>query len=476
MNAPVDELVVHGELCAVADDIAQGAISSEALTRVCLARLERFGPELNAIVSIDAAAALEAARRIDLAQMRGEDIGRLGGVPLAHKDVFYRAGRVCASGSKIRRDFVPGRTATVLARLEAAGAVNLGALSMSEFALSPTGYNEHYGHGRNPWNTAHCSGGSSSGSGAAVAARLVFGSLGSDTGGSIRYPAAMCGVTGLKPTYGRVSRAAVMPLAWTLDCVGPLARSALDCARLLSVIAGADPADGHALPVPVPDYEESLNGKIRGLRIAVPRPYYYDAVDDQVRRALEQSLTVLREQGAVIVETAAPDMALVNAMMQLVMSVEAATLHRRWLAERPQDYADQVRARIEPGFCYPATRYAEALALRAKIAQDYLSVAMRGADLLHLPAVPVTVPTIEQTSGGSPADVARAIDAVTHCVRAINYLGLPAIAVPAGFSSNGLPIGFQLVGRHFDEATLLRVADAYQRVTDWHKRVPPMAL
>jgi len=203
-------------LVELADAIARGEQSSETVTRHCLERMDRIGPRLNCCVAIDGESALEAARDADLRRARGERLGPLGGVPMAHKDIFYRAGKACAGGSKIRRDFVPDHTATVLSRLRSAGALNLGTLVMSEFALSPTGYNEHYGHCRNPWHVDYCSGGSSSGSGASVAARLVYGSLGTDSGGSIRHPAAMCGITGLKPTYGRVSRTGVMPLAWSL--------------------------------------------------------------------------------------------------------------------------------------------------------------------------------------------------------------------------------------------------------------------
>jgi aspartyl-tRNA(Asn)/glutamyl-tRNA(Gln) amidotransferase subunit A len=469
------EAFVNVGLVDAAEALARGEISSEALTQQCLARLAAIGPRLNALMELDSDAALQTARAIDKQRAKGDRLGPLAGVPLAHKDLFYRAGKRCTCGSRIRDKAVADSTATVLARLDAAGAVNLGSLALAEFALSPTGYNEFYGHGRNPWNPQYCSGGSSHGSGIAVAARLVYGSLGSDTGGSIRYPAAMCGVTGLKPTFGRVPRTGVMPLAWTLDTIGPIARSARDCARLLGVIAGVDPEDGHALDVPVPDYEARLSGDIRGLRIAVPRRYYYDLVTPEIERALSDSLSVLRERGAVIVSSDVPDMDLVNCMMALVMSVEAAAIHRASLIERPQDYADQVRARIEPGFYYPATRYAEALAMRSRLTREYLQAALGDADVIHVPALSFAVPSIAATTEGSPADVAQAIASVTHCVRAVNYLGLPAISVPAGFSAGSLPVAFQLIGRPFDEGTLLRVAEAYQRDTAWHQAVPPVS-
>ena len=461
-------------LSELAEALARGEITSRAATESSLARLKAIGPKLNAVVLIEEEQALAAADRADAARKAGKPLGLLHGVPLAHKDLFYRRGRPCAGGSKIRQGFVPQVTATVLNRLDAAGALDLGTLHMAEFALSPTGYNEPYGHARNPWNTDHVTGGSSSGSGAAVAARLISASLGSDTGGSIRHPAAMCGLTGLKPTWSRVSRANAMPLSWSLDCIGPLAQTARDCARIMQVIAGADIADPTASHMPVPDYASQLNGHQKNLTIAVPGNYYYEHVTPGVKKALDDSLTALRDLGAKTVTTGVPDMALINALMIVVMAVEAASIHRNWLATRPDDYADQVRSRIEPGLYYPATRYTEALSLRAKIAAEYVASAMQGADLLHLPTLSIPVPSIAETTAGDPAAIAAKIGAITHCTRGINYLGLPALAVPCGFV-DALPVSFQLVGKPFTEALLLRAGDAYQRVTDWHKRLPPLA-
>jgi aspartyl-tRNA(Asn)/glutamyl-tRNA(Gln) amidotransferase subunit A len=459
-------------LTEAADALARGETSSVHLTQTAIARANDSGGKLNCIARLDADDALRAAEQADRERKQGSARGALHGVPLAHKDLFYRKGKVVACGSKIRRDFVPATTATVLERLDAAGAVDIGSLHMAEFAFSPTGYNEHYGHCRNPWNPAHVPGGSSSGSAAAVAARIVYGSLGTDTGGSLRHPAAMCGVTGLKPTVTRVSRAGVMPLSHSLDCVGPLARTARDCARLMEVIAGADAADATASAQPVPRYEAALDGNARGLKIGVPRDYYYDVVTLEVARRLEDSLAAFRSMGATVTEVAVPDINLINTLMHVLMAVEAATVHRKWLATRRDDYADQVRSRIEPGLFYPATRYLEALSMRASIVKEFIATAMKGVDLLHLPAIPVPVPTIDETTRGAPDDVARIIGVLGHATRGINYLGLPSITVPAGFDGKGLPVGFQLVGRPFTEATLLRAADAYQRVTDWHKRKP----
>ena len=456
-------------LTEAADALARGDVSSVELTRAAIARARDLGADLNCVARLDEEDAMRAAETSDRERRNGAR-GPLHGVPLAHKDLFYMKGKVVACGSKIRRDFRPDTTATVLGRMEAAGAVNIGSLHMAEFAFSPTGYNEHYGHCRNPWNKAHVPGGSSSGSGAAVAARIVFGSLGSDTGGSIRHPAAMCGITGLKPTVTRVSRAGVMPLSFSLDCVGPLARTARDCARLMQVIAGADPADATSSTQAVPKYEAALDGNAKGLRIGVPRGYYYDVVTLDIAKRLKESLAALRTLGATVVEVEVPDVHLINTLMHVLMSVEAATVHREWLRTRRSDYADQVRSRIEPGLFYPATRYLEALSLRASVTKEFVATALKDVDVLHLPTVPIPVPTIQESTVGP--DVPRIIGTAGHCTRAINYLGLPAISVPAGFDGRGLPVGFQLVGRPFTEGLLLRAADAYQRVTDWHRKKP----
>ncbi|MDB5632782.1 MAG: putative glutamyl-tRNA(Gln) amidotransferase [Tardiphaga sp.] len=450
------------DLCALADAIAAGDITSVAATTVALDRLETVGRKLNAVVRLDGAQALEAAEAADKLRATGAALPPLHGVPLAHKDLFYRAGDLSAGGSKIRADFRADVTATVIERLDGAGALDLGRLQLAEFAMSPTGYNEYYGHALNPWNPAHVPGGSSSGSGVAVAARLVAGSLGTDTGGSLRHPGAMCGLVGLKPTWGLVPTDGVMPLSASLDCTGPLARTARDAAKLLSVIAGRD-------------YETTLGDNIAGMTIAIPGGYYRDLLHPVIASKLNDAISVFRNLGVSIIETAPPDMAIINALMHLVMSVEAATIHRHWLIERPGDYADQVRSRIEPGLFYPATRYVEALSLRAQICEQWIASCIGAADLALLPAISIPVPTIAATTEGEPADVAGVIGQLTHCTRGINYLGLPGASVPCGFDAAGLPVGFQLVGRPYAEATILRAAQTYQGATDWHLRVPDAA-
>ena len=464
--------LIESGVVAIAKAVAAGEITSESITQMALGRLATRGRRFNGVVLLEADRALEAARATDKARAQGEPLGPLAGVPMAHKDLFYRVGRVAACGSKIRRGFKPEVTSSALARLDAAGAVDCGTLHMAEFALSPTGYNEHDGHGRNPWNPAHVCGGSSSGSGIGVASACVPAALGSDTGGSIRHPAAMCGVTGLKPTHGAVSLYGAMPLSATLDCVGPLARHARDVARLHDVLAGYDPADPTTYGAPTGGCEAALSGDIRGLKLAFPQAYYSEAVEGKVAASVTDALRVFAGLGAAHVATSTPDMARLNALMHLVMAVEAATLHRKWLQERPKDYADQVRGRIEPGLYYPATRYVEALALRGPLAREWIDTVIGDADCAVIPTLPIAVPTITETTEGSPGDVAAVIGRVTRHTRALNYLGLPVVALPCGFSTSGLPISIQLVGRPWSEALLLRIADAFQRATDWHARTP----
>ncbi len=462
------------DLVGIASIIAQKKASAREVVSWSLNRMASIGQAFNAVYRNDGERAMARALALDAQRSRGEHCGSLHGVPLAHKDLLGVAGLERHVGSLILRGRVATETAWALSELDQAGQVNVGSLHMCEFALSPTGFNGHYGHGHNPWNPAYVCGGSSSGSGIAVATRMVFGSLGSDTGGSIRHPAAMCGVTGLKPTARRVSVAGVFPLSHTLDCVGPLAQSARDCARLLTLISRPNPDDEWCTARPNQDYEQGLDGDLRGLRIGVPDAYYRDDLDAEVAAALQASLDVLRARGAVLVAVPTPDMQLINAMTALVLTCEAAALHTNWLQTRPQDYAEQVRLRIEPGFLHSAVEYINALNLRAALTQNYLQTCFSGCDLIHIPTLTVQTPTIEATTTGDAQAVLKSIGHITHANRAINYLGLPAISVPAGFSSIGMPLAFQLVGRPFEEDLILKVADAYQRETDWHQRRPPV--
>jgi len=458
-------------VCDAASAIARGEVSSERLTKVSLDRLQTLGSKLNCVASLQVDAALDAARRADVLRSKGQALGLLHGVPMAHKELFYRQGRKTNDGSIITKDFIPQETSTALTRLDKAGAIDLGLLHMAEFAMSPTGFNLHYGHVRNPWNTDACPGGSSSGSGAAVAARLTYASLGTDTGGSIRHPSAMCGVTGLKPTWSRVSSFGVMPLSKSLDCVGPLARSARDCARLLTVVAGHDPLDNSSSLEAVPDYESMLEGDLRGMKIAVPGGYYREHIDAGVASCIVEAERVFTSLGAAIIRTEPPNMTDMNRLMSIVLTVEAASLHKHWIETRRQDYAEQVLARFMPGFDFTGIDYYEAISARRECALKWVGMTMGDADCALLPTIPVQVPSIAETTQGDWSVISKKIATITHCNRAINYLGLPALSVPAGFV-NAMPVAFQLVGRAFDEGKLLKMGHAFQTMTQWHQAVP----
>jgi len=470
-----DDALAALTLTEVAAAIATKKVSSLEVTRNCVERLERYGPALNSVAALDAEAALESATAADAALAAGRARGPMHGVPLAHKDMFYRAGRPCACGSRILADFVPDVTATALSRLYRTGALHIARLNMVEFALGTTGHNEITGPVRNPWNPAHITGGSSSGSGASVAARLVYGALGSDTGGSIRLPAAACGLVGIKPTYGRVSRYGAMPLSFSLDTVGPLARTVADAALILRVIAGRDPADPTSSTAPVPDYLAGLEDGVRGLRIAIPANYFYDPVDEEVADLMDASLQVYATLGAEIVPVEIPaSLARANAMTMLIIGVEGAAFHGRWLETRRGDYGRQTLGRLLPGLLHPARRYIEALSLRRQVIEELDAAVFARADVLHTPVWPFPIPTIEESDVASNPGFTEYITTTGHCSRPVNYAGLPGVSVPAGFTGNGLPAAFQLVGRPFDEARLLRVARAYERETGWSSQAPKL--
>jgi aspartyl-tRNA(Asn)/glutamyl-tRNA(Gln) amidotransferase subunit A len=460
-------------LVAVAGAIAQKKLSSHEVTRSCLHRIAQWQPRLNAFMAVESEAALKAADAADAALAKGNSSGPLHGVPLAHKDMYYDAGKVVTCGSAIRRDFVPKTTSTALQRLKDAGQIRLGSLQMVEFAYGPTGHNVHYGAVHNPWHVDHITGGSSSGSGSAVAARLTFAALGSDTGGSIRMPAHFCGVTGLKTTVGRVSRAGAMPLSQSLDTVGPLAQTAEDCALLLGLMAGADPEDPTASSLPVADYLAATKGSIKGLKIGVPAGFYVDDLDPEVARILDETIAVLKQEGAEIVSVELPDQRQLTAACQLVLAAEAAAFHKRWMIERPQDYGAQVLMRLQNGLAIPAVSYLEAMRWRGPALAAYLA-AVTGTDAVLAPVGPVPAPTIAESDVGNGPDAEAVIQRLTRFTRPVNYLGLPSLAIPAGFTKSGLPVGMQLIGRSFDEAMLLRIGAAFQRATDFHARVPEL--
>lgn len=455
----------------LAQAIRTKAVSATEVIEALQKAAERAQPILNCFVRMDFDRARDAARLADDELARGKVRGPLHGVPLGHKDMFYRRGETSACGSGILRNFRADRTATVLDRLDAAGAIDIGALHMAEFALNATGHNIHFGACRNPWNTARISGGSSSGSCSAVAARLSYGSLGSDTGGSIRLPAALCGVVGLKPTLSRVSRYGAMPMSHSLDQPGPIATTVRDVASLLGVIAGSDGLDPLASTLRVPDYGAGLGLGIKGMRIGVPKEFFYDNLSGTRLSAVIASLEALRDLGAEIVEVDFPEAALCSVYHALVLQTEVSSVHGAWLRSRPGDYSRQVRHRAQGGLAIPATRYHEALARRGHLLDRVLNQVFSVADVLHVPTTPIATPTVEE-SDETTFDCRTMLSDITRNTRIFNYLGLPAINIPCGFDDRAMPVGFQLVGKPFAEARLFRVGHAYQAVTSWHQQRP----
>jgi aspartyl-tRNA(Asn)/glutamyl-tRNA(Gln) amidotransferase subunit A len=452
--------------------ILEKKVSCVKAMEAVLEQAHAVQPRLNCFIRIDAEPALEAARAADRDLARGYVRGPLHGVPMAHKDMYYRKGVVSTCGSKIARERPAQTTATALEKLDAAGAIQFGVLNMAEFAFNPTGHNWHYGHCRNPWDPQRVTGGSSSGSGSATAARATFAALGSDTGGSIRLPAHFCGTSGIKATYGRISRAGAMPLSFSLDTVGPLTRTVEDAALIAQVLAGADPRDPSCDARPVPDWMAQLARPIAGMRIGRPRQYFYDDCDAEIAAPMEASLDTFRKLGATLVDVDLPDMAAWNAAGVLIIGAEATAAHGNWLRTRPQDYSEQLRGRLEQGLAIPATAYIDALRLRGAALQEFCAKVFSQVDVLHAPVVAFQTPTIEETDIGAGERAVKLLAQVTRLTRPGNYLGVPTVSAIAGFTRAGMPVGMQLLARPFDEASALRAGHAFQRATDWHQRVP----
>jgi aspartyl-tRNA(Asn)/glutamyl-tRNA(Gln) amidotransferase subunit A len=467
--------VTDRPLAELAAAIRAGSLSPVELTDAFLARIAGLDGRLRAFVTVDGERARETARRRETEARAGRFAGPLHGIPLAYKDLCAIAGLPASCGTKIDEYFVAEHEATVVSRFTAAGAITLGTLNMSELATGPFGDNAHRGDAQNPWRPGHVTGGSSSGSGAAVAAGLACAALGTDTGGSIRLPAACCGIVGLKPTYGRVSRAGLMPLSWSLDHAGPLARTVRDAALLLGVMAGPDPRDATTSRRAVPDYASALDRPVAGLRIGVPAVYFWDGVDGGVAAAVREAIGVLGHLGARVADIALPDpRGLVDAV-NLIARCEGAAVHARLVREQPHAIQPAVLARMEIGFQVSAYEYLQATRLRSRLTRDFVRSVFAGAvDVLAMPTIPEPAPSLEAVKAGGTAEIVRRMGRFSRLTRPWNGLGLPALTVPCGFSAGGLPIGLQLVGRPFDEATVLRAGHAYEQAAGWWQRRPPL--
>jgi len=471
------EDVTSLSLSELALAIERRELSSEKVVAACLERIATWQPSRNCFIHIDGHRALEHARQCDLHLAKGfKPLGPLHGVPLAHKDMFYRKGEISTCGSKIRQNWVADTTATVIKRLDQAGAIQIGTLNMAEFAGGPTGHNSHYGHCASAYSAQHISGGSSSGSGSAVGARLIYGALGSDTGGSIRMPATANNIVGIKPTYGRVSRYGAMPRSWSLDHIGVLGRTAADCALMMQIISGHDPMDSTSSHESVPDFVASLEKPINGLKIGYVNPSDLSDVDPIVLEALEVNRQILADLGAVLVQVKLANMRPVFEVAETIVKSEAAAMHGPWLREHGEDYTPLFRSRIEVGMLIPATDYINALRLRAKLTQSFIVDTMRGIDMLQLPSIPFPLPTISETdTDAADGDTIRnLIGKIGAYQRPINLFGLPSVSIPGGFCPQGLPIGFQLVGHPFAEDLLLATAHHFQAATPQYAIAPTL--
>ena len=439
-------------------------LSPVEYTRALLDRIARFDPGLNAFLWLRPEAALDAARAAEEAVMRGDALGPLHGVPYALKDIVDAEGWPTTCHSRLLADNVAAADSAVAARLRAAGGILIGKLATHEFAIGGPSFDLPWPPARNPWNRDPSPGGSSSGAGAAVAAGFVPIAIGSDTGGSVRNPATMCSLVGMKATYGRVSRRGVFPLSFSLDHVGPLTRTVADNALALSVIAGFDPGDPASGDAPVPDYAAALDGGIAGLRIGVIRHFHQrDMVaDPEMAAAIERGIAVLAGLGAEIVEVETHPLGAFADVNRLIQLSEAFAVHERWLAERPQDYGALTRERLLPGAYFRAVDYVQALRVRSQYAAD-MGRTMHGLDAL-VTACNMDPPYRIDDEQGMRRCYPR------HARTPFNLTGLPCVALPAGRSSAGLPLGFQLAGQAYGEATLYRIAAAYEQavgVPEW---------
>jgi len=484
--------VLNATLNELSAALAEKRISSVELTQMFLARIERLNPELNAFITVDTARALDDARRADSARAAGE-AGPLLGIPLAHKDIFCTRGLRTTCGSKMLADFVSPYDASVIERLRAAGTVLLGKTNMDEFAMGSSNETSFFGPARNPWNKTLVPGGSSGGTAVAVAARMAPAGTGTDTGGSIRQPAALTGVCGLKPTYGVVSRYGMIAFASSLDQGGPMARCALDLALLMNAMAGFDARDSTSLERPQEDYTRDLGLQLEGLRIGLPREFSGEGVEPEVRSAVAEAVRWFESQGATTVPVELPNAALAVPVYYVLAPAEASSNLSRFdgvrYGHRAKDYADladmysrtraegfgeEVKRRILVGTYvlshgYYDAYYLQAQKLRRLIAQDF-AAAFRACDVVLGPTTPTTAFPI-----GAKID-----DPVQMYMNDIFTIpaplaGLPGLSVPCGFDGKGLPVGLQLTGDYFSEARLLGIAHRYQQATDWHLRVPKEA-
>lgn len=450
-------------LATLACELRERRVSPIEVVEALLERIE--SDETNAFITVTGERALEAAARTEREILSGEYRGPLHGVPVALKDLIFTKGVRTTMGSTFFEDYVPNHSATVALKLEKAGAVMVGKTNTHEFAYGPTGDLSRFGSTRNPHDLGRMTGGSSGGSGAAVATNLCYGALGSDTGGSIRIPAALCGVVGMKPTFSRVSKHGVFPLAWTLDHVGPLTRTVEDNAFFLSAVAGHDPADPHSADRPAEDFTRNLERGIRGGAIGIPASFYFEHLDGEVEARVREDIEVFRELGAAVREVEIPNLWETLKAQRLTLAAEAYAVHEERLKSAPEKFDDQGAERLRSGEDLRAYRYANAQQRRLQAREEF-GRALQAADVLLVPAVPIPAPKIGERETNIGGYEEAVYSALTRLNGPTNFTGLPSLSVPCGFTVAGLPVGLQLIGRSFDEATVYRYGYAYEQARE----------
>ncbi|MEZ2349810.1 amidase [Caballeronia sp. RCC_10] len=464
--------LVNYSIAQAARLIRKGEVRPTELLHASLREIERCNDTLRAFISVSEDAARKAAKAAELMLSAGYDLGPLHGIPLGIKDNISISGQQTTAGSKILQDWHPDKDATVISKLKRAGSVFVGKTNMHEYAWGGTSANPHYGHVRNPWNTKKFPAGSSGGSGAAVAAGLCYGALGTDTGGSIRLPSAVNGVVGIRPTYGRVSNAGIIPLAWSMDTAGPMTRTVEDCALMFNAIAGPDSADPATAPVPIDDYLSRLSVGVQGLRIGIVPRYFFTHIQPDVKRAVEGALKTFEQLGAHIVEV---DIQHIEGNISAQLTIESAepsTYHQKSLRDRPSDYGEDVRTLLEVGEMLLATHYLQAQRYRTLLRNEFIE-AFKRVDVFICPTLPFTATELGATTVIIENNVEEdMLSAIMQFTGVASLTGLPSLNVPCGFDSDGLPVGMQIIGAPFAESRLFSVGHAFQSVTDFHTRRP----
>lgn len=458
-------------LAEAAKLVSQAELSPVELVNSCLERIDSV-KQMNAYITVYEEQAKKVAQAAENLVMAGYSLGPLHGIPFALKDNIALKGLRTTAGSKILRDWIPEHDATVASRLKSAGAVIIGKTNLHEFAWGGTSDNPHYGTVKNAWDISKFPAGSSGGSAVAVATRSCFGALGTDTGGSIRLPAAINGVVGIRPTIGRVSNYGIIPLAWSMDTCGPMTRTVEDCALMLNTISGHDALDPGSVVRPVPDFTANLKMGVQGLRIGIVTNYSFKHVQMPVLNAVRNAILALESQGALVVETEIPNIEDSLAAQFIIEAAEPSTYHQKWLRERGDEYGEDVRTLLEAGEMYLATHYIQAQRYRSLLRKEFMD-AFRFIDLFIFPSLPFTATPLGATKVTIEGNVEEDIlSAITQFTSLASLTGLPALNVPCGFDMDGVPIGMQLLGKPFDEETLLRVGALYQTITNFHEKSP----